>query len=440
MHEFCYRKGKLYCEGVEVDSLIKKYGTPLYVYSQKTITEHYRRLHKALAPLDRMIFYAMKANSNLGILSCLAKMNAGFDTVSGGELYRVVKAGGKPSRCVFAGVGKTEEEIRYALKIGIYCFNVESEAELRRINRIAASMRKVAPISLRVNPNIEAKTHSKITTGTYENKFGIAYEQIVPLYEFAARMPFLKLKGVQIHIGSQITTVAPFSKAVHKVLPLVRSLRDRYKLEFFSIGGGIGIVYRPALESGHRDWWDPKHEHIHRHFAGKADMPLTIDLYARTLIPLLKPLGMKILLEPGRFIVGNAGVLITRVEYLKRTGQKNFVIVDAAMNDLIRPAFYDSYHQIVPVNQDLNGNSKRVKCDVVGPICESGDFFAKDRELSIMREGDHLGIMSTGAYGFTMSSNYNSRPRPPEVLVDGKKAKLARRRETLGDLIRGESR
>lgn len=437
MHEFLYRKGKLYCEGVEVESLAKKYGSPVYIYSRKTVEGHYTRLRESLKPLDHMICYAVKANSNLAILSSLAKMNAGFDVVSGGELFRVIKAGGDPARCVFAGVGKTEEEIRYALKEGIYCFNVESEAELYRINRIAGELKKKAPIALRVNPNVEAKTHSKITTGTYENKFGIAYEDIEEMYERASLLPNLKLRGVQMHIGSQITTVAPFNKAVRKMLPLVKMLRDRYNLEFFSIGGGIGIIYRPALESGHHHWWEPDRAPITRS-KGKSTLPLTIDLYGRTLLPLLKPLGMKILLEPGRFMVGNAGILVTKVEYLKKTGKKNFMIVDAAMNDLIRPAFYDSYHQIVPLRQHPK-NTQTIKCDVVGPICESGDYFAKDRDMVPVRSGDYLALMSTGAYGFVMASNYNTRPKPPEILIAGKKVKVTRKRETLNDLLRGES-
>lgn len=433
MHEFRYRQGQLHCEGANLHALARKHGTPLYVYSKKTIESHFTRLDRSLAGIPHMICYAMKANSNLAVLSTLARLNSGFDTVSAGELYRVVKAGGAPSRCVFAGVGKTDDEIRYALRLGIHAFNVESEAELHRIQRIASRLGKKAPIALRVNPNVQARTHAKITTGTYENKFGIPYEEIDRIYDEASRMSHIRLRGVQMHIGSQITTVGPFTQAVRKMLPLVRSLRDRYRLEFFSIGGGIGIVYRPALESGTMTWWDPQKT---SRKAGASSLPLTIDLYARTLAPLLQPLKMKILLEPGRFMVGNAGVLITRVEYLKRTGRKNFVIVNAAMNDLIRPAFYDSYHQIVPLDQ--RSQTSTVSSDVVGPICESGDYFAKERPLPPMQEGDLLALMSAGAYGFAMASNYNSRPRVAEILVSGKSAKLVRRRETLGDLVRGE--
>jgi len=446
MHEFHYRRGKLFCEGMEVEALAAKYGTPLYVYSRQTVKSHFMRLDQALAPLDHMVCYAAKANSNLAILSELARLKSGFDTVSAGELYRVTRAGGDPGRCVFAGVGKTEEEIRYALRLGIYCFNVESEAELHRISRVASVLKKMAPVALRVNPNVEAHTHAKITTGTYENKFGIAYEDVENACHQASRLPGLHLKGVQIHIGSQITTVAPFTRAVRKMLPLVRMLRDRHRLEFFSIGGGIGIVYRPALESGNRRWWNSAisihHASgvIHRQRPiGRSALPLTIELYARTLIPLLKPLGMKILLEPGRFVVGNAGILVTRVEYLKRTGRKNFLIVDAAMNDLIRPAFYDSYHQVIPLREHPHQPLADLKYDIVGPICESGDYFAKDRRLVPVLEGDFLALMSAGAYGFAMASNYNTRPRPAEILVSGKSARVVRRREVLQDLLRGET-
>ena len=434
MHEFRYRRGRLACEGVDLESLAQRHGTPLYVYSRRTLEGHFTRLRKALAPLDALVCYAMKANSNLAILSSLARLGAGFDTVSAGEIYRVVRAGGDPRRCVFAGVGKTEEEIRYALRMGILGFHVESEAELRRVHTVAAAMRRKAPVALRINPDVDAHTHAKITTGTYENKFGIPIERAEVLYEAASRLPWIELVGVQMHIGSQITTVAPFARAVRKILPLVRSLRDRFRIRYFSIGGGIGIVYRPALESGSPSWWKPSA--IRR--SGRAALPLTIDLYARTLLPLLRPLGMQILLEPGRFIVGNAGVLITRVEYLKHTGHKNFVIVDAAMNDLIRPAFYDSWHQIVPLRERATEGG--MVADVVGPICESGDFLAKNRPLPSLREGDFLALMSAGAYGFTMASNYNSRPRPAEVLVSGKSSRLVRRRERLADLVHGERR
>ena len=434
MHYFHYTGNRLCCEGVAVQTLARKFGTPLYVYSQRTLEEHFKDLDQALAGVEHLVCFAVKSNSNLSVLRALAGLGSGFDIVSGGELRRVIAAGGDPRQCAFAGVGKTEGEIEYALRQGVYTFNAESEPELERINRVAARLKKQAPVAVRVNPDVEAHTHKKITTGTYENKFGIPMERAEALYEAASRLPWVKPVGVQMHIGSQITTVAPFARAVRKILPLVRSLRDRFHIRYFSIGGGIGIVYRPALESGPPSWWKPSA--IRR--SGRAALPLTIDLYARTLLPLLRPLGMQILLEPGRFIVGNAGVLVTRVEYLKHTGHKNFVIVDAAMNDLIRPAFYDSWHEIVPLRERATEGG--MVADVVGPICESGDFLAKNRSLPALREGDFLALMSAGAYGFTMASNYNSRPRPAEVLVSGKSSRLVRRRERLADLIHGERR
>ena len=298
-------------------------------------------------------------------------------------------------------------------------------AEIERINRLAARRKKIAPIAVRVNPNIEALTHAKITTGTYENKFGIAFEQIDAIYARAAGMKNLRLRGLQMHIGSQITEAAPFERAVRKILPLVSRLKDKYALEFLSIGGGLGIVYNPALASGPAQWWK----------SGVAKKILTPQKYADRIVPLLKPLGLRILMEPGRFISGNAGILVTRVEYLKRTGHKNFVIVDAAMNDLIRPAFYDAYHEIVPLNQNRNGV---LKADIVGGICESGDYFAKDRRLSKVGEGDYLALLSAGAYGFVMASNYNTRSMAAEVLVNGNKAALVRERQPVEEIWAGE--
>jgi diaminopimelate decarboxylase len=417
MHDFRYAGRKLYCERVSVDALVRRFGTPLYVYSQHTLTDHFQKLHVALAPLDHLICYAMKANSNAAVMRTLARLGSGFDTVSEGELRRVIAAGGDPRQCVFAGVGKTEQEIEFALRKGIYSFNVESEAELVRINKVAARLKKIAPIAVRVNPNIDAGTHAKITTFTYENKFGIAYERVEGVYARASKLKNLRLRGVQMHIGSQLTQVRPFELAVRKVVPLVQKLAKKYAFEFFSIGGGLGIIYDPALQSGSVDWWN----------SPKAKNLLTPARYAKTLVPLLQPLGLRILVEPGRFIVGNAGILVTRVEYVKRTGRKNFVIVDAAMNDLIRPAFYDSYHEIVPVSR--NGRHALVSSDVVGPICESGDYFAKDRPLPRVGEGDHLALLSAGAYGFVMASNYNSRGMAAEVLVNGNKAALVRDRQ-----------
>ncbi len=302
MHDFRYVGNKLFCEGVAVATLAQKFGTPVFVYSQRTIAGHFQKLDRELAPLDHLICFAMKANSNLAVMRTLANLGGGFDVVSGGELQRVIAAGGDPRKCVFAGVAKTEAEIAFALRQGVYCFNAESEPELQRINRVAARLKKVAPVAVRVNPNVAAKTHAKITTGTYENKFGIAFEEVEAIYARASKLKNLRLRGVQTHIGSQITEVAPFEQALRKVIPLVQRLQQKYALEFFSIGGGLGIVYHPALASGTADWWQSP--------AGKK--VLTPATYAARLVPLLQPLGLKILLEPGRFIVGNAGILVTR--------------------------------------------------------------------------------------------------------------------------------
>jgi diaminopimelate decarboxylase len=425
MHDFRYIGKKLFCEGVAVDALAKKFGTPLYVYSQHTLTDHFQKLDRALAPLDHWICFAMKANSNLSVLRTLANLGSAFDVVSAGELQRVIAAGGDPGKCVFAGVGKTEAEIEFALRHNVYSFNAESEPELQRINKIAARLKKIAPVAVRVNPNVAAKTHAKITTGTYENKFGVAFEQIEGVYARASKLKNLRLRGLQMHIGSQITEIAPFQKAVEKILPLVRRLAGQYELEFLSIGGGLGIIYQRALVSGSGNWWK----------SGSARNILTPAKYAERIVPLLQPLGLKIMVEPGRFISGNAGILVTRVEYLKRTGRKNFVIVDAAMNDLIRPSFYDAYHEIVPL---MRNGTATMKADVVGGICESGDFFAKDRVLSKVEEGDYLALLSAGAYGFVMASNYNTRPFAAEILVNGKTFAVARERQAVAETWTGE--
>ena len=425
MHDFHYAGSRLFCEGVSVESLARKFGTPLYVYSQHTLTDHFQKLDRALAPVDHLVCFAVKSNSNLSVLRTLASLGGGFDIVSGGELQRVIAAGGDPRQCVFAGVAKTEAEIELALRRGIYSFNAESEPELARINHVAARLKKTASVTVRVNPNVEALTHAKITTGTYENKFGIALERVEAVYARAARLKNLRLRGLQMHIGSQLTSVAPFEKAVRKVLPLLRRLREKHALEFFSIGGGLGIVYEPALASGSAPWWRSR----------AARDILTPRIYAARLLPLLRPLGLKILVEPGRFISGNAGILVTRVEYLKRTGRKNFVIVDAAMNDLIRPAFYDAHHDIVPLTRRGGAG---MKADVVGGICESGDYFCRDRPLPPVGEGDYLALLSAGAYGSTMASNYNTRPLAAEILVSGRRAAVARARQPVKAIWSGE--
>jgi diaminopimelate decarboxylase len=427
MHSFHYRDGELYCEEAALARVAEEFGTPLYVYSAGTILDHYRRLDAALAPLDHLICYAVKANSNGAILKLLAEAGAGFDIVSGGELFRVLKAGGVAAKCTFAGVGKSREEIEYALDEGVLSFNVESEAELERIDRIARSKEVRAPIALRVNPDVDAGTHRYVSTGRSENKFGIGLDRVAAVYERAARLPNLFICGVQMHIGSQITDAAPFAEAIAKVTPLIEELKRRYSLEFFSVGGGMGIIYRRALESGSGKWWHKKD--------GEAAAFSVAD-YAAAIVPPLRELNLRVLLEPGRFLVGNAGVLLTRVRYLKQAAQKKFVIVDAGMNDLIRPALYQSYHEIVPVREP--GDKAREAVDVVGPVCESGDFFAQNRELPPASEGDLLALMSAGAYGFAMASNYNSRPLPAEVLVQGDRCSLIRRRQAIEDLVRDE--
>jgi diaminopimelate decarboxylase len=377
----------------------------------------------------------VKANSNRAILKLLANAGAGFDIVSGGELFRALKAGAEPAKCTFAGVGKTREEIEYALDRGVYSFNVESEAELDYINEIASRKSQRAPIALRVNPDVAAETHAYISTGKSENKFGIALERVAQIYERASKMRGVTIRGIQMHIGSQITEARPFAAAIEKVAPLVGDLKSEYKIQFFSIGGGMGIIYRRALESGSGKWW---HDH------GGERSAFSVRDYANAIVPPLRKLGVRILVEPGRFLIGNAGVLLTRVLYLKETTQKKFAIIDAGMNDLIRPALYESYHQIVPVVQpspskstSMNKN-KTEKIDIVGPVCESGDFFAQDREMPELRPGDLLAVMSAGAYGFVMASNYNSRPLPAEALVRGDRVGLIRKRQTLEDLTHDE--
>jgi diaminopimelate decarboxylase len=443
VHSFHYRDGHLFCEDVDLTRAAEKFGTPLYIYSTATVLDHYARLDAALAPLDHLICYAVKANSNRAILRLLHEAGAGFDIVSGGELSRVLKAGGDPAKCTFAGVGKRHEEIEYALDQGVYSFNVESETELDYINEIASGKNQRAPIALRVNPDVAAETHAYISTGKSENKFGIGLDRVAQIYERASKLPGVAIRGVQMHIGSQITEAKPFAAAIEKVAPLVRDLKSKYKIQFFSIGGGMGIIYRRALESGSGKWW-------HKH--GGEPSAFSVRDYANAIVPPLRDLGVRILVEPGRFLVGNAGVLLTRVLYLKETAQKKFAIIDAGMNDLIRPALYESYHQIVPVmqpggtgsvpSQNFRDDTEVVpptqKMDIVGPVCESGDFFAQDREMPELRPGDLLAVMSTGAYGFVMASNYNSRPLPAEALVRGDRIALIRKRQTLEDLTRDE--
>jgi diaminopimelate decarboxylase len=428
MHGFSYKNGSLFCEDVSLSTLADEYGTPLYVYSAGTILDHYKRLNAAMGDIDHEVAYAVKANSNLSVLRLLATHGAGFDIVSGGELFRVIKAGGDPAHCTFAGVGKTRAEIIYALEQGIYSFNVESEEELRYLNDVAGELGVIAPAAVRVNPNVDAKTHKYISTGKSENKFGVDFGVILDLYERASKeLKNIKLRGLQMHIGSQLTSIAPFIEAIEKVTPLVRELKARHGIEFWSIGGGIGIIYEQSLQSGSIEWWENQMD---------DERPLTIERYGKELVPRLHDLGLKILLEPGRYIVGNAGVLLTKCLYEKKGTAKTFKIVDAGMNDLIRPALYEGHHEIVPLVEPAN--DVRVTVDVVGPICESGDFFCQDRPLADFNPGDLVALMSAGAYGFAMASNYNSRPLPAEILVEGGTATLVRKRQSLDDLIEGE--
>lgn len=428
MHGFSYKNGSLHCEDVDLQELARQHGTPLYVYSASTILDHFKRLDGALEGLDHEVAYAVKANSNLSVLRLLAAEGAGFDIVSGGELFRVIQAGGDPAKCTFAGVGKTREEIVYALQQGIYSFNVESEEELRYLDQVARELDVVAPAAVRVNPNVDAKTHKYISTGKSENKFGVDFERIEGLYDrAAANLPNIKLRGLQMHIGSQLTSISPFIEAVEKVTPLAIKLKERHGIEFWSIGGGVGIVYQGSLDSGAKSWWDDQSE---------AQRPLTIDNYGREMVPRLKDLGLKILLEPGRLIVGNAGVLLTTCLYEKKGSAKTFKIVDAGMGDLIRPALYEGHHDIVPLKDPAG--AVHVTMDVVGPICESGDFFCQNRDLPDFQPGEAIALMSAGAYGFVMASNYNSRPLPAEILIQGEKASLIRQRQSFDDLIAGE--
>jgi diaminopimelate decarboxylase len=394
--------------------MAEEFGTPLCVYSQGHVVEQYHSLDRALGKLDHLICFAVKTNSNLAILRAMANAGAGFDIVSGGELYRVRQAGGDPHRCVFAGVGKRRDEIEYALKLGIYSFNIESEPELRMIAEVGRRLGRRAPIAIRVNPGVDPDTHRHISTGKHESKFGISVSQALNVYRQAAKLDGIEIRGIQMHIGSQITKTGPFALAIRKVLSLVERVRALAPntLRFFDLGGGLGIRYHD-------------------------ENPPSAAEFARAIMPPLRRIGLKVLLEPGRFIVGNGGVLVTRVIYVKRTPVKRFVITDAAMNDLIRPVLYESYHEIVPVA--AKSARRRMTADVVGPVCESGDFFAQNRRMAAVTEGELLAVMSAGAYGMVMASNYNARPRPAEVLVHGSRYELVRRRESVKDMVRGET-
>jgi len=412
MDHFHYRDGRLFAEEVDLTALAAEYGTPCYVYSRATIERHWRAFDQALASRKHLVCYAVKANSNLAVLNVLARLGAGFDIVSVGELERVLRAGGDPAKVVFSGVGKRVDEMRRALEVGIRCFNVESEAELHRLNAVAGELGKRAPVALRVNPDVDAGTHPYISTGLKENKFGIDIQAAPAIYAEAARLPHVEVVGVDCHIGSQLTSVAPFVDALDRVLLLLDQLAAQgIEIKHLDLGGGLGIRYRDE------------------------DPPLPAD-HADAVLARLGARPQEIIIEPGRAIVGNAGVLLARVEYLKCTPHRNFAIVDAAMNDLLRPTLYGAWQQILPV-VPREGSVRRTY-DVVGPVCETGDFLGKDRELAI-EPGDLLAVRSAGAYGFVMSSNYNTRPRAAEVMVDGVQAYLVRRRETLEQLMAGET-
>lgn len=415
MHEFKYRNDELYCEATRVTEIAAKFGTPVYIYSYKTLLDHYQKIKRAFKSIAPLICFSVKANSNLAVLKTLARHGAGMDVVSGGELYKVLKVGVNPKKIVYAGVGKSRKEITEAIKANILFFNVESVAELGLIEQLASRADKKANVSLRINPDINPHTHAFITTGKLTNKFGLDMQTAEEVFLHAHLFPHLRLIGVHIHIGSQITDSLPFVRAITKTLILIKRLRrKKIPLKFFNIGGGLGIIYGD-------------------------EKPQSAYQFACAISPLLKRTGLKVILEPGRFIAGNSGILATRVVYVKNMANKNFVIVDAGMNDLIRPALYGAYHEILPVRTTHNTQHTTQRYDIVGPICESSDFFAKDRKLPEVKEGDLLAIMGAGAYGFTMSSNYNSRPRAAEALVINDKFYGVRKREKYRDLVRGES-
>jgi diaminopimelate decarboxylase len=411
MTAFALNKGVLHAESVPLNDIATRFGTPCYVYSRSALEAALDEFQQELVGVDSLVCYAVKANSNLAVLNVFARRGAGFDIVSTGELKRVLAAGADPKKVVFSGVGKTASEMEFALTTGILCFNVESAPELDRLNEVAARLGKSAPISLRVNPNVDAKTHPYISTGLKENKFGVAYEDALALYQHAARLPNLEISGIDCHIGSQLLDPAPFAEALDKILLLIDQLANAgINLHHIDLGGGLGIRYRDEVAP-------------------------TVKAYLQPLLLKLKDRGLKILLEPGRRLVGNAGLLLTKVEYLKPGEVKNFAIVDAAMNDLARPALYDAWHDILPVTP-RDGVTQN--WEIVGPICETGDFLGHSRPLALV-PGDLLAIMSAGAYGMAMSSNYNTRPRVAEVMIDGKTTHLVRRRETVEELYALES-
>jgi diaminopimelate decarboxylase len=411
VNPYSYRDGELHVEAVPLRRIAAEAGTPCYVYSRAALTDAYAQFSAAFAGRDHLICYAVKANSTLAVLDLFGRLGSGFDIVSGGELERVIAAGGAPEKVVFSGVGKSESEIRLALEAGILCFNVESEGELMRIDRIAGALDKSAPVSLRINPDVDAGTHPYIATGLKQNKFGIPYAQAMALYQRAQRLANVAIKGIDCHIGSQLTDIAPIGEAFARIAELVERLaKAGIPLEHVDVGGGLGIRY-------------------------EQETPPSIATYARTVLDAFANPALKLLFEPGRLLTGNAGLLLTRVEYLKEGEERRFLIVDAAMNDLVRPSLYDAWHDVLPVRE--SGAAETY--DIVGPVCETGDFLARERRLAA-REGDLLAIMSAGAYGMSMASNYNTRPRAAEVMVDGEHACIVRTREAVSDLIARERR
>jgi len=412
MDFFDYKNGELYCEEVKVSQICDSVGTPTYVYSHRTLIDHFRKLNTAFSEIDRLICFSVKSNSSLAVIKALANEGSGADIVSGGELFRALKAGVPANKIVFAGVGKTKGEIEYALNSNILMFNVESIPEAYAINEVARQVGKTAKVAFRVNPDVEADTHHHITTGKKENKFGIDINIVTGVFGEADRLENLDVCGVHAHIGSQIISREPYKAALAKLVPLIDKLRSNgLDIQNFNIGGGLGVIY-------------------------STEEPQLAKEFAKTILPMVKPTKCRLILEPGRFITGNSGILLTKVLYIKRTATKNFIIVDGAMNDLVRPTLYDAYHKIVPVK--ITSDATEL-VDVVGPVCESGDFFAKDREVLSVEAGDYLSIFTAGAYGFTMSSNYNSRPRATEVMVKDNEYFVTRQRETYEDLIKGES-
>ena len=412
MNCFYFKNNDLYCEDTSLRRLVEKWGTPLYLYSHQTLCRHFEVFNSAFERFPHLVCFSVKANSNLALLKIFITQGGGADVVSGGELFRVLKAGIDPKKVVYSGVGKTEEEIRFALKAGILMFNLESSEELRVINEQAKALHTKAPISIRVNPDIDPKTHPYISTGLKKNKFGIDLHRALGEYRFARSLEHIEVIGVDCHIGSQITETGPFVEALRKVKTLISELKhEGIAVKYLDLGGGLGITYAEEV---------PPHPND----------------YAEAILNELQGYDLTLILEPGRVIVGNAGVLVTKVLYTKATPEKNFVIVDAGMNDLIRPSLYNAYQAVVPISKTTE---ERYAADIVGPICESGDFLARDRTIAKVHRGDFLAVMSAGAYGFAMSSNYNSRPRPAEVLVAGKDSFLIRKRESLEDLIRGET-